>query len=227
MPGLLQFFTEWYNLPFSALLVISVLLSLLQLVGLGGEQDASADADADADGDLDGDADADTDADGDADADGDVDAGNALNGLAFLGIGKAPLAIVLAILTGATAIFGWVFNAVTNLPAGWGLPGLIVTGTISLAVAIIVTGRIARLIGRALPPVSTTVMRQQALVGRTGEVVSATIDNGYGLVRIRDNAGTMINVFAVADEGKSFQKGQTVMLASYDRERNKYGVTDA
>jgi membrane protein implicated in regulation of membrane protease activity len=221
MPGLLQFFTEWYNLPFSALLVISVLLSLLQLVGLGGEQDASADADADADGDLDGDADADTDADGDADA------GGALSGLAFLGIGKAPLAIVLAILTGAIAIFGWVLNTVTKLPAGWGLPGLIVTGTISVALAIIVTGRIARLIGRALPPVSTTVMRHQALVGRTGEVVSATIDNGYGLVRIRDNAGTMINVFAVADEGKSFQKGQTVMLASYDRERNKYGVTDA
>jgi membrane protein implicated in regulation of membrane protease activity len=221
MSGFLQFLTAWYNLPFSALLVICALMCVLQLIGLGGEQDT--DADADADGDLDGDADADSDAETDADS----DAGGALGGLAFLGVGKAPLAIVLAILTGATGLIGWVLNAVSAAPVTFGLPGLVLTGTVSLVLGVLLTGRVARLIGRALPPVSTTVVRQQALVGRTGEVVSGTLDQGYGLVRVRDDAGTMINVFAITESGKSFEKGQTVMLASYDRAQNRYGVTES
>jgi membrane protein implicated in regulation of membrane protease activity len=221
MPNLLGFLTTWYNLPFSALLIVSALMAVLQVIGLGGEAEGDADADMDAtieaEADLDGDADSDTDTDSDADG--------ALAPLAFLGFGKAPLAIVLSILFGITGICGWLINALSALPPRLGVVGLLVTGAASLLLGALATGHIARLIGRALPPVSSTVIRQQSLVGRSGEVVSPGVDGSYGMVRVRDNAGTMITVFAISDNSTSFQKGETVMLASYDSALNRYAIS--
>ena len=113
----------WYNLPFTIMLMLCGLFAMLQLIGLGDDSDsdldADFDADIDADLDLDFDADADFDADFDtdldADADLDVDADglpDLLSVLAFLGVGKAPLMVVLVVLLGSMAVIGWTLNTV-------------------------------------------------------------------------------------------------------------------
>jgi hypothetical protein len=229
--SLWAFVSAPHYLPFSVLLLVSVLLSVLQLIGLGGEQDADADVDADVDADADADADADTSTD--ASVDGDAAPGGVLGALAFLGVGKAPLAIVFAILTGSIGLSGWLLNIL--LGAALGPPGGIVLAAVfafSLLLGGLLTARISRAIGRVLPPVLSTATSQQALVGCMGTIVSPSIDSTYGLVRLRDKGGTMINVFAVpesdeSDTSVSLRQGENVMLTSYDIENNRYVVRRA
>src|SRR5438552_19042520 len=95
--ALWAFLSAWYNVPYTAFIGISLLLAVVQLMGLGGEpaEDAylavHADADVDAEADADADADLDPGADAhlDHDLDQELDQGDlgqsALGLLAFLG----------------------------------------------------------------------------------------------------------------------------------------------
>lgn len=247
----LTFITAWYNLPFSILLFICFILTALQLFGLGGEQDSDADMDADADLDADMDADADLDADANADLDGDadfdhdldhdvdhdldhdgdfhVDKGDALSALslfAFIGVGKAPLFVVLIIFFGAMGILGWIGNSlVESLFTSY--PGLALApvGFISLLGSGLISSRVTRFIGRMLPPVSTTATHADALVGRRGTVLSPNVDGKYGLVRLRDQGGTSINIFAIVDNEDPIDRDSEVVLVDYDPVNKRYTVT--
>src|SRR6478609_2332560 len=106
------FISAWYNLPFTILLGLCLLLAGAQLTGFSGEQDQDGDADADSelDHDMYGDTDADSDGEAEGDPNADADSDTAIDGaatssfltpLAFLtqiGVGRAPLVIVLLIL---------------------------------------------------------------------------------------------------------------------------------
>ncbi len=249
----LTFITAWYNLPFSILLFICFILTALQLFGLGGEQDSDADMDADADFDADADADmdADLDADADADMDGDadfdhdldhdldhdvdhdadlhLDKGESLSALslfAFIGMGKAPLFVVLIIFFGTMGILGWAGNSlVESLFEGY--PGLALApvGLVSLLGGGLISSRVTRFIGRMLPPVSTTATHADALVGRRGMVLSPTVDGKYGLVRLRDQGGTSINIFAIVDNEDPIDRDSEVVLVDYDPVNKRYTVT--
>ena len=85
-----SFAFAWYNVPFTFLLGLCLLLAAFQLVGLGMDHDADADFDADADLDAEADVDADADADSDADGDGDAESDglSPLTVLAFVGRGR-------------------------------------------------------------------------------------------------------------------------------------------
>jgi membrane protein implicated in regulation of membrane protease activity len=231
-----SFVSAWYNLPFSILLALCAVLAVLQTVGLDGEADSEADADVDANVDADADADVytdvDTDADGDADADHDIEHDGAADGvpgalslLAYIGMGKAPLAVVLLILFGTVGILGWMLNSLVNSVFGT-YPGIAFAGVmpITLIVGGFVSSRISRLIGRALPPVSTTAMRAQAFVGRRGTVISPYVDGKYGLVHLRDQGGTLISVFAVTASPEPIKRGSDVVLVSYDQGKRQYAV---
>ena len=121
--ALWAFISAWYNLPYTALISLSLLLAVVQLMGLGGEPAEAADvaghmdleANADTDVDLGADADTQADADLDHDLDHEIDQGelgqSALGVLAFLGVGKAPLFVVLPLLFGLIGLLGWLFNA--------------------------------------------------------------------------------------------------------------------
>lgn len=247
------FITAWYNLPFSILLFLCVLLTGLQLFGLGGEQDSDADldtdldadadmdadfdADADLDADMDADADLDTDADADMDGDTDLDHdgdlhlphGDGLSALsifAFIGVGKAPLFVVLIVLFGAMGILGWVFNnLVETLFNSYPVLAIVPVGLFSFLGSGLISSRITRFIGRMLPPVSTTATRAEALVGRRGTVLSPSIDKTYGLVRLRDQGGTSINVFAIVDDEEAIDRDSEVLLVDYDPINKRYTVT--
>lgn len=224
------FISAWYNLPFTLLLLSCIFLALLQLIGLGGEGDSDADLDSDLDLDADADLDGDLDIDGDADLDHDLDPGggdfsNLLSALAFLGIGKAPLMVVLLLLFSSVGLFGWVFNSLVQNSFGY-YPGLAIALILPLSLVLggLFSSRTARFIGRALPPISTTASHAAALVGRRGTVISPAVDQKYGLVRLRDSGGTLINIFATTDNN-AIQRDQEVILLAYDKEKKQYIVT--
>lgn len=254
MLGFLTFLIAWYNLPFTLMLGLGVVLAGLQLFGLSHDGDADADADVDADIDAEVDAGVDADADLDADMalqhdldhdldhdiDHDIDhdldhdvshdvSRDSLSGfswLAFIGIGKAPLMVVILIVLMTTGLLGWILNGIAVGVLGF-FPGLLLLGTFfaSLVVGSLVTSRVTRFIGRALPPVSTTATRAQALVGRPGTVISPFVDGRYGMVHLRDDGGTLISLFAITEDEPPIPRGESVILLSYDAKERRYLVT--
>jgi membrane protein implicated in regulation of membrane protease activity len=194
------------------------------------DADVSVDHDLDLDHDVDLAHDADLDHDADVDHDVDHDAGlegapNVLTLLAFVGMGKAPLAVVLLILFGAIGLLGWILNSLVLSLLG-AYPGIAFAAIapLSLVTGGLISSRISRLIGRALPPVSTTAMRAQALVGRSGTVISPYVDAKYGMVHLRDQGGTLISVFAVNPSEQVIKRGCEVVLVSYDEAKRHYTV---
>ncbi|NEQ25658.1 MAG: DUF1449 family protein, partial [Microcoleus sp. SIO2G3] len=95
------------NLPYWILLGSGVLLYLFVIFSGGGGDDADLDVDADVDADLD--ADADVDADG-----GDFSIASALG---WLGIGKAPLVLLLATDLSLWGLLGWMLNITVGTPS--------------------------------------------------------------------------------------------------------------
>jgi len=238
------FLIAWYNLPFTLMLGLGVVLAGLQVLGLSHDGDADADADVDADIDADVDVDTDVDADMDMavhhdldhDIDHDIDqdvehdiSHDSLSGfswLAFIGIGKAPLMVVILIVLMTTGLLGWFLNGIAMGLLGF-FPGLLLLATFfgSLLVGSLITSRVTRFIGRALPPVSTTATRAQALVSRHGTVISPFVDGRYGMVHLRDDGGTLISLFAVTEDEQPIARGESVILLSYDPVQRLYLVT--
>lgn len=246
------FLIAWYNLPFTLMLGLGVALAGLQLIGLSHDGDGDADTDADGDVDADADADADMDIalhhdldhdldhdidhdidhDLDHDAEHDVDHDMSRDSLsnfswlAFIGIGKAPLMVVILIVLMTTGLLGWLLNGLALGLLGF-FPGLLLLATllVSLVAGSLVTSRVTRFIGRALPPVSTTATRAQALVGRPGTVISPFVDGRYGMVHLRDDGGTLISLFAITEDEQSIGRGESVILLSYDAVQRRYLVT--
>lgn len=222
------FVTAWYNLPFSLALLAFLGLSVLQFIGLGGEHDADADFDHDLD--LDHDVDLDHDADLDHDFGHDIEGGSAwLEMLHFLGVGYAPLTMVLLVLLGGFGLSGWIINrlALGWFPAypGWALATVLVA---ALAAAAWITSRMARLIGRALPSFASSAISASQLVARRGWVVSAQVDQSYGQVKIRDSGGTLITVFAKVDPDKPpIPRNSEVYLVDYDAASKVYTVVSS
>jgi len=123
-------------------------------------------------------------------------------------------------------MLGWFLNGVILGIFGV-FPSLLilVSGLGSLTAGGFATSRIARLIGRALPPVSTTATKAQAMVGMTGIVTSPFVDESYGMIRMRDQASTMISLFAITEDEKPIPRGETVIILSYDVVQRRYLVT--
>jgi membrane protein implicated in regulation of membrane protease activity len=262
-----MFLLAWFNLPFSLLFLLALLLGGMQLLGVSGEHDTDADSDLDSgldhdldadtdldldddldfeqdldlehdldldhDIDLDHDWDANSDAnlDSDAEADGDLAAGpnaddSLLSALAFLGVGKAPLMLVLLILCGFTGLSGWTLNGFAqSLLGGYPAWAFVLVLPLAMLVGGTLSSNLARLIGRALPPVSTTAVHEQALVGRRGTVVSPRVDETYGQVHVRDAGGTLMRVFAVVKHEPPIENGEAVVLVDFDPGRRCFVVT--
>jgi membrane protein implicated in regulation of membrane protease activity len=218
----------WYNLPFTFLLGLCLLLAAFQLVGLGVDHEAEADFDGDVDVDtavdteVEADADGDTDADHAADHDGDVHSPLAL--LAYVGLGKAPLMVVLLLLFSSIGLLGWGLNGIVG---GLGFWANLLVMPAAFAGGVVVSARLSRWLGRALPPVTTTATRAHELVGRRGRVTSPLVDQRYGQVHVRTPDGTLIQIFAVTDSPVPIRRGDEVLLVAYDSPARRYWVTPA
>ncbi|MFT3894404.1 MAG: DUF1449 family protein [Anaerolineales bacterium] len=134
--------------------------------------------------------------------------------------------VVVLIVLMTTGLLGWILNGIAVGVLGF-FPGLLLLATFlaSLVVGSLVTSRVTRFIGRALPPVSTTATRAQAFVGRPGTVISPFVDGRYGMIHLRDDGGTLISVFATTEDEHPIPRGESVILLSYDAKQRLYLVT--
>ena len=246
LSSILTFMLAWYNLPFTFLLAVCLLMAALQWIGLGGDHDTDAEAEGDLDGDLDHDLDSDFDHDLDHDLDSELDhdleghldhdanlgetadASGSESGfsiLAYLGVGRAPLLVTLLLLFGSVGLTGWIFNGLAISVLGtYPVPILACALLVSLGLGSLVSSRIARAIGRTLPPISTTVTSAHAMVGRRGTVISPFVDQRYGMVHLRDSAGTLISVFAITQAAQPIRRGEEVILIDYNPDKHLYTV---
>ena len=201
------------------------------------DHDLAVEHDADLGHDLDHDVDHDIDHDMDHDVSHDAGGVPAWAGaLRFLGVGQAPLTMVLLVLLGGFGILGWIMNAlilsvspsylkISWLPAwlAW-LPFILVLGA-DLALGAWFTSRVAVFIGRAVPAFSSTATSVKRLVSRRGHVVSPQVDEKYGQVKVRDPGGTLITVFAIVDPGKPpIPRDTEVILVEYDEAKKVFIV---
>ena len=172
------------NLSYWILLGIGILLFLLVIVSGGGDDDFDIDADADADVDI--------------DSDGDFGTGQILG---WLGLGKAPLVLLLAIDLSAWGITGWFLNVIIGSVIGYiplqffGLGGLILI--ISFSFSLFLGSFIARPLGKIFASFGEDTSSDR-LLGCVGTVVSKKLpylkEGKIGQVDVRDSAGNLVSL---------------------------------
>ena len=180
------------NIPYWIFLGIGILLFLLVIVSGGGDDDFELDSDVDVD------VDADVDADVDVDGDGEF---NSLNLLGWLGFGKAPLILLLAIDFSLWGLTGWILNIVIggltgNVPTNLiGLGGLILL--ISLSFSLFTGSLIARPLGKIFASFGEDTSSDR-LIGCLGNVASKQVPyegkNKIAQADILDPANNLVTV---------------------------------
>jgi membrane protein implicated in regulation of membrane protease activity len=207
-----------------------------------GIPDAADGVDADVDHDLTVEHDASAHLEHDADADRDAPShahhgakaahaaasGKSLGGalLAFLGLGKVPLSLVLMVLCFLFGFIGFFANqALADV-----LPGeQVALASVPMAAvgAYLLTGSFSSVMAKLLPNEETSAVRRQQLLGLYGTAVFR-VDDASGMVMLRDTTGTRIQVGARTKPGAPpIDRDREVILASYDREHSFYYVVPA
>jgi hypothetical protein len=238
--GWLEFVNHWWNLPYLVALGLVGTFLALQILGLLGGSDSEFDhdhalpMDAHADpGDLahtDHDFDADApDADGDTDGESEPAGASALHGLlSFFGIGRVPLMAVWVpffIFAGFCGLFvnSRLYASARGEYPTWGF-------AVSLALALTSGAIAARLFAKAAARLVDTGGRgattKHELQGHSGVVASATLDNTFGEIRVRDPRGNELLLHGRLLEGEPLApRGAKVLLVDYDSEKGLYWVT--
>lgn len=179
---MLEFLGAAPNVLFSAAIVLTLLIGVVQLVGLG---------------------------DFDVGADADIDAAP----LAWLGVGRLPL---LMLLVGYLTSFGLIGLVGQQLSADLlgTLQPLWLAAPLAAAVALPVTGVAARLLGRIMPQDHTTAIAVEDLVGRAAVVLTGRATPGSpARARVVDHYGQAHFVMVEPDNpGQSFEEGEAVLL---------------
>lgn len=208
------------NLPYWILLGIGVLLFLFIIVSGGGEDEVELDADGDLE--LDG---SETPLDFDAEA----NELNATTVLGWLGIGKAPLMLLLATDLSLWGLLGWMLNVVIGGVVGTIISGLVggVVLVTSLILALITGGQIARPLGQIFASFGEDASGDR-LVGCIGTVSTGKIpllsENKIGQVDVLDPARNLVTVNAAIPDWATIapRRGEKVLVI--DRSVNLYLV---
>ncbi|MEL6461924.1 MAG: DUF1449 domain-containing protein [Cyanobacteria bacterium J06621_15] len=185
------------NLPYWIFLGMGVLLFIFIIISGGGDDDVDIDTDVDTDADFD------------------------LNGffLGWVGIGKAPLILLLATDLSLWGLFGWMLNVwlegiLNQIPSGgWNFIVLI----LSMFLSLFTGGLIARPIGRIFAEFGDDTSSDR-LIGRNGTVSSATIpvekQGRIGQVDVIDKSGNLVTINANLPEWATVipRHGETVIV---------------
>lgn len=188
------------NLPFSVALLVMLMIGAAEAVGLGA---------------------------GAAHVDADIDGHIGFDPLAWLGVGRVPLLIVLVVLL---AFFGMIGIAAQKLAASFlGAPlSPWLASAIALVGALPLTGVGARAIARVLPADETTAIGLGTLVGRRTEIVIGEARRGSpARGRVRDAYGQIHYVMVEpTDEDARLVTGDTALLVRREGELF-FGLPDA
>lgn len=193
------------NIPYWVFLGMGVLLFLFVIVSGGGDDDVDIDTDVDTDADFD------------------------LNGLflGWIGIGKAPLILLLATDLSLWGLFGWMLNVwlggiLNQVPSGgWNFIVLI----LSMSLSLFTGGLIARPVGRIFAEFGEDTSSDR-LIGRNGTVSSATIpiekQGRIGQVDVIDKSGNLVTINANVPEWGTVipRHGEAVIVI--DRQQDVY-----
>ncbi|MEO7719447.1 MAG: hypothetical protein ABIY70_24865 [Capsulimonas sp.] len=207
---------NWYYLIFLLPAGIAVVLLMLStVISIGG--DGSGDTDADAD------VDADVDADADTDAEGDGGPGGLSGALGVVGIGHAPLTLVLGAL-----MLGWGFSgfwAVRVLSEKMA-PGVFILPAVAIATvcAVLLSRSAARIFSYFVPKIETAAVSRESLVGQEASVVypiSATAGRAF----YYDKNAVLHDVTCRVRPGQPvIGKGRKVILGAYDETTARFTV---
>lgn len=133
--------------------------------------------------------------------------------LAWLGLGRVPLLIVLVVFLALFGMAGLLIQQLAAALTGSTLPAVLASGGAVLA-ALPLTGICARGLARILPRDETTVVPLEALIGRVGTVTLGQATQGSpARLRIEDRHGQAHYVMVEPDNaGQIFREGDTVLL---------------
>jgi hypothetical protein len=184
---LLDFLMAPGNLPFAVALVLMLMIGAVEAVGLGVGA-AGIDADGDAHGDA-----------------GDL--------LAWLGVGRIPLLMVIVVLLALFGLIGITLQQVAAAMLGGPL-SLWIAAPAAFVAALPLTGFCARGLARILPGDETSAISLDDLVGRRATVVVGTARHGSpARAGVRDRHGlTHYVMVEPTDERQSVGEGGTVLL---------------
>lgn len=192
---------------------MGVLLFLFVIVSGAGDDDLDIDADVDADVDFDADVDADVDASADASDFSFVQT------LGWVGIGKAPLILLLATDLSLWGLAGWILNVSVGGSLGSLLGGLVGSAILgaSLLIALLLGGQIAKPIGHIFASFGEDASSDR-LVGCIGTVstgrIPAITEAKIGQVDVLDSARNLVTVNAIVPDWASVspQRGDKVLV---------------
>lgn len=191
------------NLPYWIFLGIGVLLFLFMIISGGGGQDVDADVDVDAD----------------ADSNSELGFGQFLG---WVGIGKAPLILLLATDLSLWGVLGWMLNVWIGGDSNSNIAGFI--GSIilfgSLVISLLLGGLIARPIGKIFAEFSEDASSDR-LIGCVGIVTSAYIPmenlGRIGQIDVLDTKRNLLTVSAVLPDWATIasQHGEKVLIIEH------------
>ncbi|OYX66252.1 MAG: hypothetical protein B7Y88_05000 [Sphingomonadales bacterium 32-64-17] len=188
-----------YNLPFAIAFGAMLLLSVMQLIGVGDWFDLDADLDVDAD----------------LDTAADFDGGASIMGgvTTLLGLGRVPFLIWLVMLLFLFASIGVGIQSLAQELLGAPLDVLLAS-VIALGASLPATATLVRPLGRVLPHDETTAVGVDSLVGRRAIITTGQARAGYpARARVRDQHGQTHHVMVEPHAADSvITEGDEVLL---------------
>ncbi|NJN21671.1 MAG: YqiJ family protein [Leptolyngbya sp. RL_3_1] len=223
------------NLPYWIFLVAGVLLFLFVILSGGGDDDMDVDGDLDVDADVDVDVDVDLDVDADADVepplgiDGDGDGFSPMEVLAWFGVGRTPLLLLLAIDLTLWGFGGWLLNvaigeALESTPAGLIAVGIFIG---SFTFSVVIGSLLSHPIGRIFAAFGEDASGDR-LVGCLGTVTSAFVpleDSGkIGQADVKDAAHNLVTISVKLPTWATISLRHGAPILVIDHQRNYYLV---
>jgi membrane protein implicated in regulation of membrane protease activity len=160
----------------------------------------------------------------DLDMDGHPDVGHDHHGdhgglLSLLGVGKAPIAILvmsyLLCFGAAGVLFVMVGEHLIDNVEFYSLVFAIVFSVVSTSV-------FARIVGRFIPTVETYTKKSSDLVGREATVITR-ITPTSGSADVRDASGSLHRIPAKTESGE-ITRGEKVLVVNFDEEKSTFVV---
>ncbi len=197
------------HLPYWIVLGMGILLFLTVIFGDVGDEDADVEADADA-------------------LDVDLDGEEGMSVLHWLGVGRAPLMLLLALDFSLLGVFGWLLNVLFYLASGgwpvggWG--GLI--AVVALSVALGLGSLCSRPLGQIFAQFGEDTSGDR-LLGCQGHVSSAEIPPsgaGIGQVSVLDAARNRLTVPAILPPWATVIPQYRQEILIIDRQGSEYVV---
>jgi membrane protein implicated in regulation of membrane protease activity len=215
----LEILAIWWNLVFVIPFGLGLIFLALQTLGLGA--DYGHDMDHDFDHDMDHDADHDTDHDSGHDQDAGQE--SAFWRIAsVLGVGQVPVMVVLLTFCFIWGFCGYVLNRLLEPVLLTPFIFLPITLGVTLVVSVVLTGQIAKLVGKIFPKTTTYASKEEDLVGKEAETLYMVDQNG-GTIRVRDDNGTLLQYPAYAD--KEIPANSKVVLVRFDQEKGAFLIS--